>query len=193
MKTWRNLAHGGKWLRNTGIQYITHTIIPIPCKFSLLLLFPFPMVSVYSHFDPCLGRLKIFSAWFLCITVEFVLNLCTSLCAFSAHACLNSLPVYCGLRVGMWGWPWAGRLLAASWRVLSVGAAGACLAWWGGRKGRTGEKREWWETQNLKKNHTKIRTWLKHMHIQNHSHNKCSHGNIQICQIFDLPNANNKF
>lgn len=39
---------------------------------------------------------------------------------------------------GIWGWPWAGRLLAASWRVQSVGAAGACLAWLGGRRGKTG-------------------------------------------------------
>ena len=42
------------------------------------------------------------------------------------------------VRGGKWGWPWAGRLLAASWRVQSVGAAGACLAWLGGRRGKTG-------------------------------------------------------
>lgn len=116
-------------------------------------------------------------------------------CIFKNLPCMMyDLLIYRGLRVGIWGWPWAGRLLAASWRVLSVGAAGACLAWWGDRRGRTGEKRGGWETQkDTKQNqYVQIRTGLKHMRTRNHSHNKCSHGNIQICRIFDLPNANSK-
>lgn len=68
-----------------------------------------------------------------------------------------------------------------------MGAAGACLAWWGDRRGRTGEKRGGWETQkDTKQNQTGTCTGLKHMKT------KKPHGNIQICQIFDLPNANSK-
>lgn len=125
---------------------------------------------------------------FVCSSREFFQLCCW--CYLNQILCLF---VERGLRIGMWGWPWAGRLLAASWRVLSVGAAGACLAWWGDRRGRTGERRGGWETQkDTKQNHTEIRTGLKHMHTWNHGHSKCFHGNIQICQIFDLPNANNK-
>lgn len=47
------------------------------------------------------------------------------------------------------------------------------------------------KTQN--KNHTEIHTGLKFMPTQNHIHIKCSLGNMQICQIFDLPSANSDF
>lgn len=85
-----------------------------------------------------------------------------------------------GSRGGKWGWPWAGRLLAASWRVQSVGAAGACLAWWGGRRGKTGRHK-------IKSNSDTNRT-----QAYAHTDHNTTNGNTQICLIFDLPNAVSK-